>query len=254
MKKRSFTLIELLVVVAIIAVLIAILLPALQKVRNKTKLVQCSTSLRQVGQGVFTYSNDFSGFAPVNHNFFGNFQHVAWYGGWWNFGLLFGCKMIEDPKALYCPGFEGTWDSDTPAYEAAKGEWKRPPTAGIIRIPYTYLIPHIQNDQNPFEGGWNFSYKVEGAKGWGWDGSEGNYKYWSCPIEKLSGFTIGSDLLYAQLSWTHWQDQGFNALSGDGSVKFCKTFLAENHNYWPGWWSGGTRAVHWFFDGFEKGL
>ncbi len=57
---HGFTLIELLVVVAIIAVLLALLVPALSKARELSRQVVCSSNLRQVGAGVFMYSNNYN--------------------------------------------------------------------------------------------------------------------------------------------------------------------------------------------------
>jgi prepilin-type N-terminal cleavage/methylation domain-containing protein/prepilin-type processing-associated H-X9-DG protein len=65
---RAFTLIELLVVVSIIAILAAMLLPAISTVRNAAKIVQCSSNLRQVGIAMMTYASDAEGYLPNQLN------------------------------------------------------------------------------------------------------------------------------------------------------------------------------------------
>ncbi len=73
--RRGFTLIELLVVIAIIAILAAILLPALAAAKARALVTQCSSNMRQLGLGISEFAGDYhdmyppAGFQPLTQNY-----------------------------------------------------------------------------------------------------------------------------------------------------------------------------------------
>ncbi|HSH00708.1 MAG TPA: prepilin-type N-terminal cleavage/methylation domain-containing protein, partial [candidate division Zixibacteria bacterium] len=107
--RRAFTLIELLVVISIIALLIAILLPALGAARESAQRTQCASNIRQIGIGYYNWAVDNDGRIPigyVNNDYGSNYQMMYLHGAKPSYsllGVLVGDDIITDGKVFYCP-------------------------------------------------------------------------------------------------------------------------------------------------------
>jgi prepilin-type N-terminal cleavage/methylation domain-containing protein len=100
--KSGFTLVELLVVIAIIAVLIAILLPSLNRARAAAARVACGSNMRQIALATTNYCQNNKGFLPPPKNIKGGY-YVANCWSIDNMKPLFDTKMLTSDKVRYCP-------------------------------------------------------------------------------------------------------------------------------------------------------
>lgn len=100
--RTGFTLIELLVVVAIIALLLAILLPSLARAREQARRSVCLSNLHQMGNAFGLYAADSNQFLPLRDGF--TYYMKDYYTTRVNYGALYGRYIGRDLRVFYCPG------------------------------------------------------------------------------------------------------------------------------------------------------
>ena len=108
----AFTLIELLVVVAIIALLIAVLLPSLAQARERAKRSACLSNLHQTHLAFVLYAQDNNDQVPLGYRTvskqFNSMIYTSTASTWALFGLLMTGSYEKVPKVLYCPSQTNT--------------------------------------------------------------------------------------------------------------------------------------------------
>ena len=147
--KKSFTLIELLVVIAIIAILAAMLLPALNQARDKAKSAQCASNLKQQGLWTSLYMNEYAGFIPACEFPSGDYNGFPHCHPWEKFFLAgyINRKIYyarTRSKVTFCP-----------AYDSAKAA----PPSGVGEIS----LPDASDTSTPLTlGTYGFAARVLG--------------------------------------------------------------------------------------------
>ncbi len=265
-KRSAFTLVELLVVIAVIAVLMAVLLPSLQAARERAKRTVCAASLQQIGRGIIAYGTEYDDRLPLPGVRMYNSQGGDRPGGRWssdqwgsglhasiyvathpdamgeskrrwtvsNLGYLHLTQIIESAKVFYCPSAtKGRRYED----HAEKYSWSfdpnTPPPRTIsgqyMRVSYEYTPQSTRRIILRYNDAYAYeaAFKISTLN---------NRAALALDIVNLQDY--GPRNLH---EGARGRASGMNILFGDGSVRF-RPIQERDKAYWEEYKNGSNRA------------
>jgi prepilin-type N-terminal cleavage/methylation domain-containing protein/prepilin-type processing-associated H-X9-DG protein len=238
-RRQGFTLVELLVVIGIIALLISILLPSLNRARETANRVKCASNLKQIGTALLMYANENRGQYPRTYYAIG--ANITWgqsAAGTGNppdpfanggaqandvtaaFYLLLRTQEITS-EVFTCPSSNAEkWDFGGGSNTALNWcNWNGTTTNGGIQksLSYSYACPYP--DTNAVSSGFKLNNSITAEFAVASDinpGSSGNND------NVLNVQTTSSTALMKQGNSNNHDEDGQNVLYGDGHVEFTQ--------------------------------
>lgn len=250
--RKGFTLIELLVVIAIIAILAALLLPVLNKTKERSKRVACLNNLKQFGVAMFVYAGDYGDRIPgakYNPQYLptggGDVTYYLYVGSGvtgvavdpiatppTNHGLLYTTGIMPNGQSFYCPGLTSDLGIQF-AYQSylttANGQW--PAYSPQYRTTGTIINPRVRS---------SYGYYPQTSRVIATDPTSG-YIVAKKATELSPSRPMLTDIIYEWTQVTHRTGKtpaAINIVWGDGHASTCASPAVLNQG--PEFWNAGA--------------
>jgi prepilin-type N-terminal cleavage/methylation domain-containing protein/prepilin-type processing-associated H-X9-DG protein len=237
MGRKGFTLIELLVVIAIIAILAAILFPVFASAREKARTTTCQSNLRQILQGMKMYSSTYDEYECPPFKYVANRTYLYWWQDllqpYYKTYDTFICPSDQEPfvwNSLRPKGYKplvGSYGINTIEFWTVTKEWTG-----------KTLLHHGYRDPTYGSGGTQDSGDDVGASVSESDVKDPANCIWVCDSsfieiydERWVDYANKTGRTRSDYGVEGRHNKGFNALFGDGHVKWIKYGSSQPHQW-----------------------